>query len=361
MPAEVEQMFSVREVPWHLGVETTEDQVAVLDEYPGRAEAMRLAGHDFTVEEEPTYRRIVRKVEVVDEDGSTQEQEQVSFIEVQGYKYLVNDHATENNKVLHVASDSYTVVQPGVLYDLTEAILDVSDDVKWETGGTLSGGEVLWTLAKVDKPFFITKDPSPIFPYVVASTTNNGTGGVKVANIQMRIVCRNTFNAAEYESQDSGREFTFRHTRHVAQRIEEAKQVLAGATRQAKAFAELGEELAKVAFTDKAIAAFVEEFIPEPPGGVTSERVKANIAEARALVTNLFNSKTVDPAIRNTGYGAVMVGIEYLQYLRKGRGGNTPTTSTYLNRTLLRPEPLSNRLVPMVRRIADENKVSVLA
>jgi hypothetical protein len=196
---------------------------------------------------------------------------------------------------------------------------------------------------------------------VVASTTNNGTGGVKVANIQMRIVCRNTFNAAEYESGNSGREFTFRHTRNVGQRIEEAKAVLAGATAQAKAFAELGAELVDVTFTDKAIAAFVEEFIPEPPGGVTSERVKANIAEARAVVANLFDSKTVDAAIRNTGYGAVMVGIEYLQYLRKGRGGSTPTTSTYLNRTLLRPEPLSERLVPMVRRIADEYPVSVLA
>jgi len=358
MSAEVDQMFSVRQVPWHLGTETTEDQVKVLAEYPGREEAMRLAGHDFTVAEEPTYRRITRMVET--EDGPV---EQVSFIEVKGHKFLVNDKSTENDKVLHVASDSYTVVQPGVLYDLTEAILDQDEDVKWETGGTLSGGEVLWTLAKVDRPFFITKDPSPIFPYVVASTTNNGTGGVKVANIQMRIVCRNTFNAADYESANSGREFTFRHTRFVNQRIEEAKAILAGATKQAQAFAELGEELVKVSYTDRAIEAFIQEFIPNPEqaGQVVSDRVRENVEEARTLVRSLFDSPTISPDIRNTGYGAMQVGIEYLQYLRKGKWGRSLNTTTYLNRTLLKPERLSDRLVPMIRRIGDENPVSVLA
>src|SRR3990172_8849908 len=135
MSAEVTEMFSVREAPWHLGVETTEDQTHVLTESPGREEAMRLAGHDFLVQEEPQYRRLVREVEGI---------ETVSFVPVDGWKFLVSDKSTDNNKVLHSAKDSYAVVQPTILYDWTEAILEADEEVLWETGGTLREGAVLW-------------------------------------------------------------------------------------------------------------------------------------------------------------------------------------------------------------------------
>jgi phage/plasmid-like protein (TIGR03299 family) len=345
---ESDQMFSVRVAPWHLGVQTTEKQVHVLDEYPGREEAMKQAGHDFLVQEEDQYRRIVRVVEGV---------ETATFVKVDGYKYLVSSKGTDNNKVLHSARDTYSVVQPGVLYDLTEAILEADDDVLWETGGTLREGAVLWTLAKVNKPYNIGTDPSPYLPYVAASTTNDGSGGVKVQNINTRIVCMNTFAQSERESSESGREFTFRHTKNVGARIEKAKEILAGANRNANRFRELGEELCNVVFTDAAIEQFITEFIPDPTvvGGVVSDRVKNNIEEARGKVKNLFNSPTIDESIRNTGWGAVQVAVEYQQHLRKFRND-----STYLGRTLLNVESLTDRILPTVRRIADENKVGAL-
>lgn len=377
MAHEVDSMFSVRSAPWHLGMKggTTEKEVAVLAEYPGREEAMRLAGHDFLVQEEYQYRRIERVTDVCSVhqsarafEGSDQCESdltkanteddcnftQVSFVKVDGYKFLVSDKSTENNKVLHSARSSYEVVQPEVLYDLTEAILE-EDDVQYETAGVLREGAVLWTLARVNKPFYVTGDPSPIYPFVAASTTNDGTGGVKVQNLKTRIVCMNTFGQATRESQDSGREFTFRHTKKVGARIEKVKEILAGANKQASGFQELGEEMVGIVFTDKAIQAFTEVFIPKDPAAVYSERVEANIEEARAKVLATFDSPTIAPEIRNTAYGALQVAVEYQQHLRPHRNNNT-----YLNRTLLKVESLSDRLIPTIRKIADENKVGAL-
>ena len=52
MPAEVEKMFSVRQPTWH-GLEN------LLTEYPSRAEAQQLAGHEFDVIREPLYRKVL--------------------------------------------------------------------------------------------------------------------------------------------------------------------------------------------------------------------------------------------------------------------------------------------------------------
>lgn len=339
MPAQVDQMFSVREAPWHLGVETTEKQTRVLGEYPGREEAMRLAGHDFEVLERPAM------FHTAPEDNWAAGQSVISS----KYKVLVNSRTGQDIAFVKVG---YEVIQPSVLYDLTEAILEADDQVLWETGGTLRGGEILWILARVNRPFFVTGDDSPIFPFVAGSTHNDGKGSLKFQNIMTRIVCYNTWNAAQQESQRTGREFVFRHVKNVRDRIEQAKAVLAGATRQAQAFQELAEELAKMPFSDKAIERFVVEFIPSPPETLISDRVAANIEAARDKVRRLFfESPTVNDSIRHTAYGALCVGIEYLDHLRPYKSRNT-----YLGRTLLRPETLKNRLVPLVKRIADEHR-----
>lgn len=364
-----DQMFSVRLAPWHLGVETTEQQVHVLADYPGREVAMQQAGHDFTVVEEPQYRvkpreegeQFFRRIEVTNPVSGEKEARFVEVkdvehvVQVDGYKYLINDQSTDTSKVLHSAKDSYAVVQPGILYDLTEAILEADDDVLWETGGTLRDGAVLWTLARVNKPFQIGPDPSPYFPYVAASTTNDGSGGVKFQNLNTRIVCWNTFGAAARESEESGREFTFRHTKNVGDRIKKAQEVLAGANKNANRFREHGEELVDLVFTDKAIEQFVVEFIPMPNEAQISERVKDNVVEARLKLKHLFDSPTIDESIRNTGWGAVQAAVEYQQHLRRFRND-----STYLGRTLLNVESLAVRILPTVRRIADENKVGAL-
>lgn len=81
MAANVETMFSVREKPWH-GLGT------IVMEAPTSADALRLAGLDWEVVQEPIYT--------------------VSKEKVEGYRVNVRD---SDRKVLGVVSDRYKVVQ----------------------------------------------------------------------------------------------------------------------------------------------------------------------------------------------------------------------------------------------------------
>ena len=53
MPDYVEEMFSVREKPWHY--EMTKDRTHILEEAPTSRDAIELAGLNWTVESNPVY------------------------------------------------------------------------------------------------------------------------------------------------------------------------------------------------------------------------------------------------------------------------------------------------------------------
>ena len=99
--------------------------------------------------------------------------------------------------------------------------------------------------------------------------------------------------------------------------------------------------------TDEQRERFVTTFIPKPEAEVISDQVLDNILRERSKVRAVFDGPTIPEAHRNTAYGLVQAGIEYLDHLRSYRNSDT-----YLGRTLLRDEPLKRKLVPMVRELA---------
>lgn len=324
MPAEFEQGFSVREPAWH-GLAT------VLDEYPGREEAMRLAGHDFRVIEVPVYAEI---------EGDTS----FSFSPVQpvkGWKALRKD---SDGTVLNVVRDTYTVVQNDVLWDIVDAIVE-QPAVKYETAGVLKGGAVLWVLARLDEPLQVPGDNTLVYPYIAVSTTHDGSGGVMGRATWVRIICWNTFTQAEAQSKRDGREFHFRHTARVHERIELAREMLLGVREDFRSTFALMSELADVEVSDAQLERFLVDFIPAPPETIISDRVARNVEEARDAVRSILNGPTL-ATTRNTAYGLVQAGVEYLDHVRGYR-----SNETHLGRTLLRAEPLKAKLVPLVREV----------
>jgi hypothetical protein len=111
-----------------------------LDDYPGREEAMKLAGHDFKVVERPiavigkplTADKAVGEVPgtyVVHPDGFNGVKMDVPF------KALVKSGSGE---VFTVVKDTYEVIQNDVAYDVAELLFE--QGFQYETGITLDGG-----------------------------------------------------------------------------------------------------------------------------------------------------------------------------------------------------------------------------
>lgn len=319
MPDLFDEGFFVREPAWH-------GKGLVLDDYPGREEAMRLAGHAFTVGE--------RQVVVVDgEQGKVAE----------GWKALVRE---DTGDLLHVARDSYSVIQNQLPWDVVDALV-ADPAVKYDTAGVLDRGAVLWVTARVDEPARVKGDPSPVYPFVAAWWSHDGTGAFTVDQTTVRRVCANTHKAARRESDATGRTYTFRHVGQVADRIAAAKDALAGARTGFRAFLELADDLAALEVSDDGLEAFVHAFLPMPPEAAISDRVKGNVEEARGIVRANLNGPTCE-GIRNTAWGLTCSAIEYLDY---GRGYRSDRS--LLNRTILRGERAKDEVVTLARKAAE--------
>jgi phage/plasmid-like protein (TIGR03299 family) len=161
----------------------------------------------------------------------------------------------------------------------------------------------------------------------------------------VRIVCANTFRAAELEGERTGATFSFIHKSSWRNRLDEARQAVRGARTEIHRYRELARELLAIPITAQQREVFITEFIPTPPQGLITDRVARNVEEARNALRLLFQSAT-NEHIASTAYGLVQASGEYLDHVRTAR-----SWETRLNRTLIRPEPLKHRALRLIREI----------
>jgi phage/plasmid-like protein (TIGR03299 family) len=325
MPANVESMFSVRQMPWHR-------EGTILADYPGTwAEARVLAGLDWDPIATEVY-----ACTGIDRSTLTEVYEQV-----EGWKAISR---SDTGTVLSINKDSYTVISHREMGEIVEAVL-AQPNVKWETAGVLDGGRAVWCLALLDEPVTLPGDDSPTLPYLAITNRHDGTAACALRATAVRIVCANTFRAAELEGERTGATFSFIHRSSWKTRIEEARKAVTGARAEMHRYTELATELLGIPVTPRQRELFITEFIPMPPQGLVTDRVARNVDEARQALRMIFESKTTEQ-VAHTAYGLVQAAGEYLDHVRAAR-----SWETRLNRTLIRPEPLKHRALSLIRDV----------
>ncbi len=217
----IETMFSVREKPWH-GLGT------IVMEAPASAEALKLAGLDWKVVQEPVY---------------TDNRELIK-----GYKANVR---SSDRRVLGVVSDRYKVVQNTDAFSFTDELL--GKGVKYETAGSLQEGKKVWLLARLPKEYVIAGER--ISSYLVFSNTHDGSGSVKVAVTPVRVVCNNTLNLA---LETAKRSFSMIHTGNIHDKIQEAKDTLFMAENYMDNLGIEFEQLRRQKMTDAQVKEYIE-------------------------------------------------------------------------------------------------------
>lgn len=340
MPAYFDTGFTVREPAWHgLGV--------VLDEWPQTwPEARVPAGLTWEPRIEPLYQRLIVPVGVA-EDGTPIEQ--VEYREVPNRKLVVRD---DTEDVLGAVSDQFSLVTHEDMGTIMEAVLG-QPNAKFESAGSIKDGGTVWALVRLDEPYRVAGDTDVFgdqiahYPYLALINSHDGTGSCKVLVTQVRIVCWNTVQAASMEGERTGRQFIFRHTGDVLSRIEEAKAALAGARDEVREWTELAERLFGYKVTEEGLMNFLHLFVPDPPAGVTSDRVKGNIERERQKLKAVYESVTVAPH-HGTALGLVDAAVEYLDHLRGYR-----SKDTYFGRQMLRTEPLKAKAMKMAIEVAN--------
>ena len=239
MAALVETMYSTREKPWH-GLGT------VVREAPASEDALRLAGLDWNVVQEPIYTPCREKIE--------------------GFKANVRD---TDRKVLGVVSDRYKVVQNVEAFSFTDELL--GHGVRYETAGSLSGGRRVWLLARLPREYIIAGER--ISPYLVFSNTHDGSGSVKVAVTPVRVICNNTLNLALETAQ---RSFSMVHTGNISDKITEARDTLFKAESYMDRLGAEFEQLHQQKVTDAEVQKYIELLIPMESNATRTQEKNVN-------------------------------------------------------------------------------------
>jgi phage/plasmid-like protein (TIGR03299 family) len=324
MPANVEAMFSVREMPWHR-------EGVVLEEYPENwDDVRRLAGLDWDPQVEPVF-----SLEGVDEDGTPR------YAPIEGWQRIVR---SDTKNTLWINQDSYELIDHDAMGQIVEAVLALKN-VKWETGGVLEEGRSVWVLALLDEPIELPGDHTVTLPYMAMTNRHGKPGACTLRATAVRIVCGNTFRASELEGERTGTTFSFKHTKNWRDRIEQAKEAVTGTRREIAEYVEMATSLLGIRVTPAQRELFVAEFIPMPPDGLVTDRVVRNVETARKALRDILASETTAP-VAHTAYGLIQGAGEYLDHVRTAR-----TWETKLGRTLLRPEPLKAKALTIVREL----------
>ena len=170
-----DQMFSVREVPWHgLGV--------VLEGYPRSIdEALDKARLGWKVTHGDVL--VVKASEWTDDFGTKHPAE---VIPAKGFKANLRG---DTGDVLGIVSDEYEVDDNRDAFRFLDALIE--SELHFETAGSLRGGRRVWVLARLPEYIELGGDQSATYVYVANS--HDGSMAVTAAT-PIRIVCANTLN-----------------------------------------------------------------------------------------------------------------------------------------------------------------------
>lgn len=253
VPAEVESMFYVREVPWH-GLGTR------VEDAPDSEAAIIKAGLLWAVESKPMFLSDGRQV----------------------FGYRANVRSTDG-AVLGVVSDSYQVVQNREAFAFTDALL--GEGVRYETAGSLRGGKRIWLLARLPERYKILGDD--FTPYICFTNGHDGFWALRVVMTPIRVVCQNTLNLALAKAR---RAWSTIHIGDINARLQEARRTLG----LARAYYEaLDEEAGKLADTKISVDQLINKLFPIPED--TGKAAQNNVKKRRKELTDRVYHKDLEP------------------------------------------------------------------
>jgi phage/plasmid-like protein (TIGR03299 family) len=186
----IETMAYAGETPWHgLGVK--------VDEAMTSADAIKLAGLDWDVEQSPVS---------------------VNGVEVEGW--MANIRSTDKS-VLGITSDRYVPVQNRDAFDFTDAM--IGEGARYETAGSLKEGKLVWLLALIGERKILGDE---VRQYLTFATGHDGKTPVRVFDTNTRVVCNNTYQLALNSAK---RVWTFEHSSGVMDRLRAFRETMENA------------------------------------------------------------------------------------------------------------------------------------
>jgi len=232
-----------------------------------------------------------------------------NLVEVESHKAVVREDTLDQIGVVGI---DYQIVQNREALSLLRGIAGRGKDLTFVRGGTFKEGRVIWVMLSIDD-FLIEPVPGDVLvPYILISNSHNGSQGVRATFMSHRHAGLGVMGA--------GVGLSFRHTKHVVDRMERGENVLAAGMDAFERFHDFALDLAQKPMPQADWEAFLDAFVP-PPDKDNLRPGRRN--KARATLTRLFLSGpgTDIVGVANTRWAALSAVSLWQTHFASSRGG----------------------------------------
>jgi len=264
----VENMFSVKETPWHkLGV--------VIKDAPSIEQVLDLAGLNWKVSLRPLHMTMP--------DGSVKQVAENA---------IVRD---TDNSVLGFTGKRYRPLQNSDALEFFRPFQE-SGLCSFETAGSLKSGQKIWIMASLNSAEMEIVKGDVVRKYLLLSNGHDGKMGIRVGFTPVRVVCANTL-AMAHGSNESKLIRVF-HSSKTIENLETLRSTINAANASFEATAEQYRQLARRGVNSGDIAKYVD-LVFYNGKQAESDREKLARETLNENITRLFE----------VGYGNEMAGV----------------------------------------------------
>ena len=219
---------------------------------------------------------------------------------------------------LGVVSDSYKVVQPReVLEFFREWALANACTI--ESAGVLFGGKRYFATAKMSDGVFVGEGDK-VVPYVLLSTSADGSLATEGRITTVRVVCNNTLRLA---SRDAS---SFRVSHRSAFKAEECRTIIESAHEEFGAFMDMSRKLASIKVESRLAEDMTTLLLTTPTRDADAARDSAGFTKIMSLFAGGGKGSTLDSS-RETAWGWLNSATEFVDHHVRARSDENRTAA----------------------------------
>jgi len=217
---------------------------------------------------------------------------------------IIRDDIQGRDDILGVVGKKYRPYQNHEALSMLDPITQNGQAI-YECAGSMAGGRKVFLLAKIPENIIVNGN-DPVTPYILISTSHDGSGSLIAKLVMQRVVCWNTLQAALRED---GREVRIKHTANMDEKAKQATEILGLMIKQAEASKEAFDHMAGIKFDTTMMNYFLTVCFP------ASGENKTKAKNMRDAVELLFARTGMGADLAgHTAWGAYNAVTEYVSH-----------------------------------------------
>jgi phage/plasmid-like protein (TIGR03299 family) len=219
---------------------------------------------------------------------------------------------------LGVVSDSYKVVQPREVLEFFREWAQ-ANACTIESAGVLFGGKRYFATAKMSDGVFVGEGDK-IVPYVLLSTSADGSLATEGRITTVRVVCNNTLRLASKGAS------SFRVSHRTAFKAEECRTIIESAHEEFGAFMDMSRKLASIKVESRLAEDMTTLLLTTPTRDADAARDSAGFTKIMSLFQGGGKGSTLETS-RETAFGWLNAATEYVDHHVRARNDENRTAA----------------------------------